>query len=82
VRFAVKLNPHRPRLALALGLRAGRDGFFILSQTAWAEERCFSPALEVYVMFSRWAKIVNRVLGFPPAHRRAGRRPVLGSARG
>jgi uncharacterized membrane protein len=31
--------------------------------------------LEVRVMVSRWANIVNRASGFPPAHRRARRQP-------
>src|SRR5262249_8196733 len=59
------------------GLRAERDGFIIPSQTAWADEHRFSPSMEVYMMFSRWAKSVNRVFGFPPAHRRARRQTTL-----
>jgi hypothetical protein len=48
----------------------------MLSPTAWAEEHCFSPSMEVYMMFSRWANSVNRVLGFSPAHGRARRRTI------
>jgi hypothetical protein len=32
--------------------------------------------MEVYLMFSRWANSVNRVLGFPPAQRRARRQTI------
>jgi len=31
--IAAKLRPHRPGIAPALGLRAGSDGAFIVSQT-------------------------------------------------
>jgi hypothetical protein len=31
---AAKQNPHQPGIAPALGLRAGGDGFVIVSQTA------------------------------------------------
>jgi probable HAF family extracellular repeat protein len=65
--------PHRPGLAPALGLRAGADGLVIPSQTAVAEERCFSPSLEVHFMFRQSAKILSRVLGFLPLHRRTAR---------
>jgi hypothetical protein len=54
---------------------------FILAQTAWAEERCFSPSLEVRIMFSRSANIVNRVLGLPPLPRRARRQTTPQRAR-
>jgi hypothetical protein len=38
VRFAAKQKPHRPGIAPALGLRAGHDGFLIVTQTTSRKE--------------------------------------------
>jgi hypothetical protein len=52
-RQATQRVPHRPGTAPALGLRAGRDGLFVLSQTSFSREICVMGFPLIRNVFSR-----------------------------